>query len=93
MGFSDSSVGKESPCSARDLGWQDSLEKEMATHPSILTWKISWTEEPVGLQSMGLVAVHRLLLIVVASFRARALGPKLNRCARVLLLHWLWDPP
>ena len=93
MGFSDSSVGKESPCSAGDLGWQDSLEKEMATHPSILTWKISWTEEPGGLQSMGLVAVHRLLLIVVASFRAQALGPKLNRYARVLLLHWLWDLP
>ena len=29
------------------------LEKEMATHSSILTWKISWTEEPGGLQSMG----------------------------------------
>ena len=35
------------------LGWEDPLEKEMATHPSILTWEIPWTEEPRGLQSMG----------------------------------------
>ena len=37
----------------RSLGWEDLLEKEMATHSSILAWKIPWTEEPVGLQSMG----------------------------------------
>ena len=37
----------------RFLGWQDPLEKEMATHCSILAWRISWTEEPGGLQSMG----------------------------------------
>ena len=35
------------------LGWEDPLEKEMATHSSILAWKISWTEGPRGLQSMG----------------------------------------
>ena len=35
------------------LGQEDSLEEEMATHSSILTWRISWTEEPGGLQSMG----------------------------------------
>ena len=34
-------------------GWEDPLNKEMATHSSILAWKISWTEEPGGLQSMG----------------------------------------
>ena len=34
--------------------WEDPLEEEMATHPSILAWKIPWTEEPGGLQSMGL---------------------------------------
>ena len=34
-------------------GWKDSLEKEMAAHSSILAWKIPWTEEPDGLQSMG----------------------------------------
>ena len=37
----------------RFLGWEDSLEKEMATHSSILAWIIPWTEEPGGLQSMG----------------------------------------
>ena len=35
------------------LGWKNPLEKEMATHSSILTWKIPWTEEPGRLQSMG----------------------------------------
>ena len=34
------------------LGWEDPLEKEMATHSSILAWEIPWTEEPGGLQSM-----------------------------------------
>ena len=37
----------------RSLGREDPLEKEMATHSSILAWKIPWTEEPGGLQSMG----------------------------------------
>ena len=36
------------------LGQEDSLEKEMASHSSILAWRIPWTEEPGGLQSMGL---------------------------------------
>ena len=36
------------------LGWEDTLEKEMATHSGILAWKIPWTEEPGGLQSIGL---------------------------------------
>ena len=35
------------------LGWKDPLEKEMATHSSILGWEIPWTEEPGGLQFMG----------------------------------------
>ena len=37
----------------RSLGWEDPLEKEMATHCSILAWRIPWTEEPGRLQSMG----------------------------------------
>ena len=37
----------------RSLGQENTLEKEMATHSSILAWKISWTEEPGGLLSMG----------------------------------------
>ena len=38
----------------QSLGWENLLEKEMATHSSFLAWKIPWTEEPGGLQSMGL---------------------------------------
>ena len=37
----------------QSLGWEDSLEKEMVTHSSVLAWRIPWTEEPGGLQSMG----------------------------------------
>ena len=38
---------------ARSLGWEDPLEEGMATHSSILAWRIPWAEEPGGLQSMG----------------------------------------
>ena len=52
-----SSVGRESACNAGDLGFIPRLErspgKDMATHSSILTGRISWTEEPGMLQSMG----------------------------------------
>jgi len=58
LGFPGGSDGKEFACSDRDqvqsLGWEDPLEKGMATHSSILDWRIPWTEEPGGLQSMGL---------------------------------------
>ena len=37
----------------RSLGWEDPLEKEMATHSNTLAWKIPWTEEPSRLQSKG----------------------------------------
>ena len=37
----------------QSLGWEDPLEKQLATHFSILTWGIPWTEEPGGLQFMG----------------------------------------
>ena len=42
----------------RSLGWEDPLEKEMATHSSTLAWKIPWTEEPGRLWSMGLQRVR-----------------------------------
>ena len=41
----------------QSLGWEDPLEEDMATHSSILAWRIPWTEEPGGLQSMG---THRV---------------------------------
>ena len=37
----------------QSLGWEDPLEKGMETHSSILAWRIPWTEEPGGLQSVG----------------------------------------
>ena len=55
-GLSYGSDGKDSACIAEDSGsipgLEDPLEKEMATHSSILAWRISWTEDPGGLKSM-----------------------------------------
>ena len=42
------------------LGWEDPLEEDMATHSSILAWRIPWTEEPEGLQLTGLQSWTRL---------------------------------
>ena len=57
LGFLGGSDGKESACNAVEpLGLipkEDPLEKGMATHSSILAWRIPWAEEPGGLQSMG----------------------------------------
>ena len=64
MGFPGGSVGKESACNAGDTGdaglipgWGRSPGKGMATHPSILAWRIPETGEPGGLQSIGLQRV------------------------------------
>ena len=56
-------MAKNTPASAGDiselglivqpLGWEDPLEEGMTTHPSVLAWRIPWTEEPGGLQSTG----------------------------------------
>ena len=43
----------------RSLGWEDLLEKEMKTHSSILAWRIPWTEEHGGIQSMELQRIGR----------------------------------
>ena len=51
------SAGKESACDeetpVQSLGWEDPLEKEMATHSSVLAWRIPWIEEPGRLSSPG----------------------------------------
>ena len=59
----------------RSLGQEDPLEKEMATHSNILGWRIQWTEEPSGLQSMGLQRVKQdwaantaMLLSIIALY-------------------------
>ena len=56
-GFPSGSVGKESTCNEGDLGWEDPLEKEMATQSSTPAWRIPWTEEQGRLQSVGLQRV------------------------------------
>ena len=57
VGFPGGSVSKKYVCKVGDqgsiIGLGQSLEKGMATHSSILTWRIPWTEEPGGLQSLG----------------------------------------
>ena len=60
MDFPGGSSGKEPTCQCRgyetqvrSLGWEDPLEKDMATHSTILAWRIPWTAKPGGLQSMG----------------------------------------
>ena len=60
-GFPGGSDGKASAMlepGVRSLGWEDPLEKKMATHSSTFAWKIPWTEEPGRLQSMGLQRVR-----------------------------------
>ena len=62
-GFPGGSVVKNPPAEqemqVQSLGQEDIPEKEIATHSSILAWEIPWTEEPGGLQSMGLQKVRR----------------------------------
>ena len=53
-GFPGGSDSNESPAMQAIQVWKDPLEKQMATHPSILAWRILWTKEPGGIQSMGL---------------------------------------
>ena len=57
-GFPGGASGKEHECGRHEvwvlsLGQEDPLEEKMATHPSILAWRIPWREEPGGLQSIG----------------------------------------
>ena len=62
MGFPGGSVVKNLSAVqemwVQSLGWEDTLEKEMATHSSILVWEIPWTEESGRIQSMGLQRVR-----------------------------------
>ena len=62
------SVVKNLPAKApvQSLGWEDPLEKEMATHSSILAWEIPWTEGPGGLQSMGWKHTHEHTLLLTS---------------------------
>ena len=63
VGFPSGSVGKESACNVGDPGsipgGNNPLEKDMATHSSTCAWRIPWTEEPGGIQSMGVTKSQR----------------------------------
>ena len=59
-GFPGISDGKESACSAGDLGREDPLQKGMTTHSSILARRSPWTEQPGGLQSMGVTELDMI---------------------------------
>ena len=52
----------------RFLGWEDPMEKKMATHSSILVWRIPWTEEPSRLQSMCCKSQTQLSAVFLVSF-------------------------
>ena len=60
----------------RSLGWEDPLQKEMATHSSILAWRTPWTEEPGGLQSMGSQRVRVFCL----QFHKGGVADKIREC-------------
>ena len=71
----------------QSLGWGNPLEKEMATHSSILAWRFPWTEEPGGLQSMGSQSRTQLSVCVHTT----------NTLSLGLLFLWLvphgiWNP-
>ena len=82
LGFLCRSVGKESACNAEDsgrfLGWEDPLEKEMATHSSILAWRIPWTEEPGGLHTVHGVAKSRHDLATITTSPACCCSERLS---------------
>ena len=86
------SAVKKLPANAGDvgmcvqfLGWEDPLEKGMATHSTILAWRIPWTEEPGGLQSVGshrvrhdysnLAHAHNSLDIRIIKFKPQNITP------------------
>ena len=54
----------------RSLGLEDPLEKEMATGSSILAWRIPWTEEPAGLQSMGSLTTNTFTFSFIFAYRS-----------------------
>ena len=71
----------------QSLGWEDLLEKEMATHSSVLAWKIPWTEEPgYRLQSMGSQSRIRLSDFTFTPLQGtRSHMPQLRPCTAKLI--------
>ena len=73
----------------RSLGWEDPLEKEMAIHSSTIAWKISWTEEPGRLQSIGSQSRTRLSNFTSLHFTSLTGDQTCVSCfARMILNPW-----
>ena len=92
-GFLDGSHGEESAWIAGDpvqsLGWEDPLAKQMATHSSILAWRIPWTEEPGRLQSMdhkGVATKQQPPFIFYLAFQSPSRVPRHQVKRKNLLL-------
>ena len=97
--FPGISDGKESSCSAGDMGsgWEDALEKGMATHSSALAWRIPWTEEPGRLQSMGSQELDMTEWLTHSSSTGFPGGPsgkeptcQGRRCRTLGFERWVW---
>ena len=69
----------------QSLGREDPLEKEMATHSSIPAWKIPWTEEPGGLQSMG---SHRVEYDRATHTQTDRKASQVNESEKLMSLRW-----
>ena len=78
----------------RSLGWEDPLEKGMATHSTILAWRISWTEEPGGLQSMGVTEGRTRLRDFTFTFHFDALEKEIATHSSILAwrISWTEEP-
>ena len=91
-GFPGGSVVKNLPAMqearVRFLDWDDPLKKEMATHSSILAWRILWTEKPGGLQSMG-SKKSWIRLRVVGSLKYLCVTPLNTKATAQEQLCWL----
>ena len=73
----------------RSLGWEVPLEKAMATHSGILAWRIPWTEEPAGLQSMGLQRAGHEWVTNTFTFKIlRCLDFKLQAVGELSISEW-----
>ena len=74
------------------LGWEDPLEEGMATPSSILAWRISWTEEPGGLQSMGsqkldmTQRLNHIFQVVMASYEVSRIVRSIACCTDLVLI-------
>ena len=94
QGFPGGSDPKESACNAGYLCWEDPLENHTATHSSILAWRISWTEKPGGLQSMGSQRVGHDWVTSLSFFHLQTkkyMVLLMRNCEEVKLVFKYWD--